>query len=120
VPNRSALVWRPVPSATCVLHRSELTDASRLELRSAVFEYIEAFYNRWRRHSTLEILSPVLRRTTTTLAAGWLRSIVRTTTIHINTNTRCHASRGRSSGPAGASDVERLHMHRAAAACILC
>jgi putative transposase len=32
---------------------------SRLELRSAVFEYIEAFYNRQRRHSTLGMLSPV-------------------------------------------------------------
>jgi putative transposase len=32
---------------------------SRLELQSAVFEYIEAFYNRQRRHSTLEMLSPV-------------------------------------------------------------
>jgi putative transposase len=31
---------------------------SRLELRSAVFEYIEAFYNRRRRHSTLGMLSP--------------------------------------------------------------
>jgi putative transposase len=31
---------------------------SRLELRSAVFEYIEAFYNRQRRHSTLAMLSP--------------------------------------------------------------
>jgi putative transposase len=32
--------------------------ASRLELQSAVFEYIEAFYNRQRRHSTLNMLSP--------------------------------------------------------------
>jgi transposase InsO family protein len=32
---------------------------SRLELQSAVFEYIEAFYNRQRRHSTLGMLSPV-------------------------------------------------------------
>jgi putative transposase len=32
---------------------------SRLELQSAVFEYIEAFYNRQRRHSTLDMLSPV-------------------------------------------------------------
>jgi putative transposase len=32
---------------------------ARLELQSAVFEYIEAFYNRRRRHSTLEMLSPV-------------------------------------------------------------
>jgi putative transposase len=31
---------------------------SRLELQSAVFEYIEAFYNRQRRHSTLDMLSP--------------------------------------------------------------
>ena len=30
----------------------------RLELQSAVFEYIEAFYNRQRRHSTLDMLSP--------------------------------------------------------------
>jgi putative transposase len=32
---------------------------SRLELQSAVFEYIEAFYNRQRRHSTLGMLSPI-------------------------------------------------------------
>ena len=54
---------------------------SRLELRSAVFEYIEAFYNRQRRHSTLEMLSPAnyeqLR-----LSPLWLRSIARTTTIN--------------------------------------
>jgi hypothetical protein len=35
-----------------------LAPPSRLELQSAVFEYIEAFYNRWRRHSTLGMLSP--------------------------------------------------------------
>ncbi len=32
---------------------------SRLELQSAVFQYIEAFYNRQRRHSTLGMLSPI-------------------------------------------------------------
>ena len=32
---------------------------SRLELQSAVSEYIEAFYNRERRHSTLGMRSPV-------------------------------------------------------------
>ena len=32
---------------------------SRLELQSAVFEYIEAFYNRRRRHSTLGMISPL-------------------------------------------------------------
>jgi putative transposase len=31
---------------------------NRLELQSAVFEYVEAFYNRQRRHSTLGMLSP--------------------------------------------------------------
>ena len=31
---------------------------TRLELQSAVFEYIEAFYNRQRRHSTLNMLPP--------------------------------------------------------------
>jgi putative transposase len=31
---------------------------SRLELQSAVFDYIEAFYNRRRRHSTLGMVSP--------------------------------------------------------------
>jgi len=31
---------------------------TRRELSSAVFEYIEAFYNRDRRHSTLGMLSP--------------------------------------------------------------
>jgi putative transposase len=31
---------------------------SRLELQSATFEYIEAFYNRQRRHSSLGMLSP--------------------------------------------------------------
>jgi transposase InsO family protein len=31
---------------------------SRRDLSSAVFEYIEAFYNRQRRHSTLGYLSP--------------------------------------------------------------
>jgi putative transposase len=40
---------------------------SRLELQSAVFEYVEAFYNRQRRHSTLGMLSPAeYERTQTT------------------------------------------------------
>jgi putative transposase len=33
--------------------------ATRQELRSEVFEYIEGFYNPRRRHSTLGMLSPV-------------------------------------------------------------
>ena len=31
---------------------------TRRSLRSAIFAYIEAFYNRWRRHSTLGYDSP--------------------------------------------------------------
>jgi len=32
---------------------------TRQEARSAIFEYIECFYNRVRRHSTLTYLSPL-------------------------------------------------------------
>ena len=43
--------------------QTELLDrqswSTRLELRSSIFEYIEVFYNRQRRHSTLNYLSPV-------------------------------------------------------------
>jgi transposase InsO family protein len=55
---------------------------TRLELQTAVFEYIEAFYNRERRHSTLGMLSPLAFEQTPTLAARWLRSIAQTTTIN--------------------------------------
>jgi putative transposase len=41
---------------------------SRLELQSAVFEYIEAFYNRQRRHSTLGMVSPAAYERTQTTA----------------------------------------------------
>ena len=41
---------------------------SRLELRSAVFDYIEAFYNRHRRHSTLGMVSPAEYEQTQTTA----------------------------------------------------
>jgi Integrase core domain len=34
-------------------------ELDRLELQSAVFEYVEAFYNRERRHSTVGMHSPV-------------------------------------------------------------
>ena len=40
-----------------LIHRR--TWPTRRELQSAVFEYIEAFYNRERRHSTLGMLSPI-------------------------------------------------------------
>lgn len=40
-----------------LVHRSDF--ATRAEARSAIFEYIEVFYNRWRRHSYLGYMSPV-------------------------------------------------------------
>lgn len=43
---------------------------TRVELANAMFEYIELFHNKWRRHSSLNMLTPVefeeLHRTTTT------------------------------------------------------
>jgi transposase InsO family protein len=47
---------------TLLIHHSDQGSQlglNRLELQSATFEYIEAFYNRQRRHSTLSMLSPV-------------------------------------------------------------
>jgi putative transposase len=42
--------------------KSDLTDRrswpNKAELRTAVFDYIETFYNRQRRHSSLDYLSP--------------------------------------------------------------
>jgi putative transposase len=45
---------------------------TRLDLANAVFDYIEIFYNRQRRHSQLEYLSPVehkFRYTQTSISA---------------------------------------------------
>jgi hypothetical protein len=72
---------------------------SRLELQSAVFEYIEAFYNR---HSTLNMLSPANYEQLPALAARYLRTITRTTTINY-LPTPCRANRGRSRYPVGVS-----------------
>jgi transposase InsO family protein len=54
---------------------------TKAEARTAVFDYIEAFYNRRRRHSTLGMLSPLefengtLRSSGASLAASRLASI---------------------------------------------
>jgi putative transposase len=64
-----------------LIHRRSWS--TKAEARVAVFEYIEAFYNRRRRHSTLGMLSPVefetgtLRTTGASLAASRLASIDR-------------------------------------------
>ena len=39
-----------------LVHRSDFE--TRAEAKSAIFEYIEVFYNRWRRHSYLGYMSP--------------------------------------------------------------
>jgi putative transposase len=38
--------------------KSDLIDPEKAELRTAIFDYIESFYNRQRRHSILDYLSP--------------------------------------------------------------
>ena len=32
---------------------------TRMELANAIFEYLEVFHNRWRRHSPIGMLTPV-------------------------------------------------------------
>jgi putative transposase len=62
-----------------LIHRR--TWPTKVEARTAVFDYIEAFYNRRRRHSTLGMLSPLefengtLRPAGASLAASRLASI---------------------------------------------
>ncbi len=68
---------------------------TKAEARTAVFDYIEAFYNRRRRHSTLGMLSPADFETSTleqdgaSLAAARLAS---TNKIKITMTTAAHAA----------------------------
>ena len=45
---------------------------TRQQARTAIFDYVEAFYNRRRRHSTLGMLSPVDYEAANRLAIGQL------------------------------------------------
>jgi transposase InsO family protein len=62
-----------------VIHRQSWP--TKAEARTAVFDYIEVFYNRRRRHSTLGMLSPLefengtLRPAAASLGASRLASI---------------------------------------------
>jgi len=62
-----------------VIHRRAWP--TKADARAAIFDYVEAFYNRRRRHSTLGMLSPVefengtLRPAGASLAASRLASI---------------------------------------------
>jgi hypothetical protein len=73
---------------------------TRRELSSEVFEYIEAFYNRVRRHSTLGMRSPIdyengtLSNSRTSLAASRLAH----SPIKINTRNPTKPNRVRRSG----------------------
>jgi putative transposase len=52
--------------------QTELLDrqrwATRLELANAIFEYLEIFHNRQRRHSSLSMLTPLEFENTSTVA----------------------------------------------------
>jgi len=59
---RATATTTPSPRSFFATLKKELVNRhawpTRRELGSAVFEYIEVFYNRERRHSTLGMLSP--------------------------------------------------------------
>ena len=85
---------------------------SRLELHSAVLEYIDAFYNRQRRHCGLKFSAPVTYQQLR-LSAPQFSAIDRPTTINITTtHTRCHANRSRSEVCVGISSNEEAKMPR--------
>lgn len=54
VPTKRSTIRSPPPQPGLIHH----SDQGHRELQSAVFNYIESFYNRERRHSTLGYLSP--------------------------------------------------------------
>ena len=68
---------------------------TKTEARTAVFDYIEAFYNRRRRHSLLGMLSPVNFETSTlieTVRVSPLRGSRPSTKINMNTTSTAQAA----------------------------
>ena len=61
---------------------------TRVELANAIFEYLEIFHNRQRRHSALGMLTPVEFETRH-----------QTATVARNPATRLHETQGRSECP---------------------
>ena len=59
---------------------------TRRELASEVFEYVEAFYNRQRRHSTLGYLSPLEYENSTLSDRGASLAASRLASINKNKN----------------------------------
>src|SRR6476619_6514953 len=63
----------------------------------SVFEYIEAFYDRQRRHSTLNMLSPAnYEQLQLSPLGGGDQSLAQQQSTPTNAPPRCHANRGRS------------------------
>jgi transposase InsO family protein len=65
-----------------VIHRQAWP--TKAKARTAVFEYVEAFYNRRRRHSTLGMLSPLEFETGTLRTAGASLAASRLASIKMN------------------------------------
>ena len=54
--------WRSRPPSARSIRHAWLTDiicTTRIELANAIFEYLEIFHNRRRRHTSLEMLTPI-------------------------------------------------------------
>jgi putative transposase len=66
---------------------------TKAEARTAAFEYIEAFYNRQRRHSRLAMLSPVDCENSSHTLPGIGAASRRTLTDQINYNTTSTATK---------------------------
>jgi transposase InsO family protein len=67
---------------------------SRLELQSATFEYTEAFYNRQRRHFTLDMLSPANLKALGLSPLGGESNGSNRSNEHQHQPTRCHGANG--------------------------
>ena len=77
---------------------------TRLDLANAIFDYIEIFYNRQRRHCRLEYLSPVeheLRFTQTPYAPDLQTKTGNQTVGQVKASTKPRAVRPATEGPSG-------------------
>ena len=73
-------------------HFSRRTWPTKNELRAEIFRYIEVFYNRRRRHSTLGMLSPADYEAQVSAAPAAPRPTPQTPTTMFNTTTAAHAA----------------------------
>ena len=73
-------------------HFDRRTWPTKTELRSEIFRYIEVFYNRRRRHSTLGMLSPADYEARAPAAPAAPRPTPQTPTTMFNTQAAAHAA----------------------------